>query len=57
MEGMAKSTRIRAGRVVQIVSICWASKILRAENLLVRRLNVAHPTTVIMRMRIVMAWS
>lgn len=38
---MARRTRMRAGRMVQMVSISWASRVLREENFLVSRLNTA----------------
>ena len=40
-DGMARRTRMRAGRMVQMVSISWASRVLREENFLVSRLNTA----------------
>ena len=40
-DGRARQIRIRAGRTVQIVSICWASRVFREENFLDRRASIA----------------
>lgn len=40
-----------------MVSICCASKVLREENFLDRRASIAYPTTVMISIRIIIAWS
>ena len=54
-EGKARQIRISAGRIVQIVSICWASSVLREENFLDRSASMAYPTVVIISIRITIA--
>lgn len=54
---MARKIKVRAGRTVHIVSICWASSRLREESLLLRRAMLAQPTMERMSTRTVMAWS
>lgn len=40
-EGRARKTRMIAGRIVQMVSICWASRMLRDLNFLDRSAYMA----------------
>lgn len=54
---MARKMRMTAGRIVQIVSICCASRVFREEYFEERSENSAYPTTEIMRTRITIAWS
>jgi len=56
-DGRAKNRRIIAGRIVQIVSICWASMRYRCEYLLIIKVYMAYPTTVITNVRIISVWS
>lgn len=56
-DGRVRNSRIIAGRIVQIVSISWASEILRADREFIVSANIAHATKVIIRVKIIMAWS
>lgn len=46
-----------AGRIVQIVSIICASEMFREEKVLKIKASRAEPTKVMIRIKIVMAWS
>lgn len=48
---------MKAGRIVQIVSISWASKIVRQDSLFIRSAIIAYLTTPATIIRISMAWS
>jgi len=52
-EGIAKKIKIIAGKIVQTVSIYWASSKYRFVNLLSVRVNIAYPTTVITKVKMI----
>jgi len=54
-EGRARNKRVNAGNTVQIVSISWASRIYRQENLFIRRAKDAYVTIVRTRVNTSMA--
>ena len=54
-EGRAIKIKIRAGRIVQIVSIVWCSKRKRLVNLLKNSVDRMYPTRVVIRIRTSMA--
>lgn len=54
---MARRIKISAGRTVQMVSICWASRVFREEYFDRRRESMAYPTTEIISTKIIIAWS
>ena len=56
-EGKARNSKIIAGRIVQIVSICWASIKYRLVNLFTIITYSAYETTVITRVKIIKVWS
>lgn len=56
-EGMARNRRTIAGRMVHTVSICWASKRYLLVYLFIESDNIAYPTTVITRVRMISVWS
>ena len=56
-DGSAKNTKIIAGTIVQIVSICCASIKYRLVRLFTIRTYIAYVTTDITRVRIISVWS
>jgi hypothetical protein len=54
-DGIAKNTSVIAGRIVQIVSTCCASTVIREVNLLVISIINEYDTTVITNVRITSA--
>lgn len=52
-EGRARNSKIIAGRIVQMVSICWASIKYRLVNLFTITTYSAYDTTVITRVKMI----
>lgn len=56
-EGRARTSKMRAGKIVHTVSIVCASKRYRLTCELNIRASIAYPTTVSTRVRIIKVWS